>query len=100
MKITLTASQQWRLDSTSGGWGYFTAAGNDIDYDQKDKLKCPNERLGALVYIQNGKCYYAGEHKPSLTLQPKEEIHFYMNDTEGSYNDNEGTIKVRWRIVN
>lgn len=103
VKITLTASQEWRLDSTSGGWGYSTAAGFDHNlYDQetKDKLKCPNERLGALVYIQNGKCYYAGEHKPSLTLQPKEEIHFYMNDVEGGYNDNAGTIKVRWRIVN
>lgn len=100
VKITLTASEKWRLDSESNGWSYFTAAGKNIDIEMKDKLKCPNERLGALVYIQNGKCYYAGEHKPSLTLQPKEEIHFYMNDIEGGYSDNEGTIKVRWAIVN
>jgi hypothetical protein len=99
VKITLTASGEWRLDS-GNGLSYFSAAGKNINIDMKDKLKCPNERLGALVYIQNGKCYYAGDHKPSLTLQPKEEIHFYMNDIEKGYDDNEGTIKVRWRIVN
>jgi len=102
VKITLTTSEKWRLGSQGDGWSYVTAAGDDRDNDQKakDQLKCPNVRLGALVYIRNGKCYYAGEHKPSLTLQPKEEIYFYMNDTEGGYDDNNGTIKVRWSIVN
>ncbi len=37
VKITLTASQKWRMDSESHGWSYFTAAGNDIDFEMKDK---------------------------------------------------------------
>lgn len=59
-----------------------------------------NADAGALVAkLQDGNCIYVGEEK-IITLAPKETIRFYINDSPGLYENNQGLLIVRWSIEN
>ena len=59
-----------------------------------------NADAGALVAkLQDGNCIHVGEEKV-ITLAPKETIRFYINDSPGLYENNQGLLIVRWSIEN
>ncbi|MBW4616835.1 MAG: hypothetical protein KME21_27045 [Desmonostoc vinosum HA7617-LM4] len=101
IKVHFHANGQWAVGKANNGYEDVTAEGytREIDESTKKQLKCPDQILGALIYIRKGKCYHAGENMV-LPLEADEEIDFYINDHAEGYDDNRGILKVNWDIVN
>lgn len=76
--------------------GYISPAG-DPNFPS-DKTPCIRAPLGALIVMGNhDKCVAYGE-QGSFDLEPREIVRFLMNDVEGMYNDNQGSIDVHLSI--
>ncbi|WP_193197692.1 hypothetical protein [Nostoc sp. MG11] len=101
VKAHFHASGEWAVGKAADGFEYVTVEGytREIDESTKKLFKCPDQKLGALIYIRKGKCYHAGEDTV-LPLEAEEEINFYINDHAEGYNDNRGIVKVTWDIAN
>ncbi|MEB3826099.1 hypothetical protein, partial [Phormidium sp. CCY1219] len=66
--------------------------------DQYQKmLKYPNNTAFSLVAV-NPKTNEVTEVAPEtkISLKPGETLKFIVNDVEGTYNDNTGTLTVKW----
>jgi hypothetical protein len=101
VKLHFHAEGKWAVGKDSDGYEYVAAEGytRDIDEATKKALKCPDQKLGALIYIRKGKCYHAGENIV-LPIEADEDIDFYINDHAEGYDDNRGIMKVTWDIAN
>ena len=79
--------------------GYITAKGAG-DFSANSRRHCPGFPLGALIVsTEQQKCLASGD-QGSFDLQPNQTAYFLMNDVNGKYEDNAGSIQVKLSLTN
>jgi hypothetical protein len=99
-KIEFEATGKWLAipsDNTDTGVprtakGYISPDG-DPNFIKSNVTPC-RAPVGALIVIKDDKCLTAYGKQGSFYLDPGETVRFLMNDVEGMYNDNQGSIDV------
>jgi hypothetical protein len=62
-------------------------------------ILCNAPASSLVVKNSRGDCQYMGKDK-TIYMALKETIYFYINDIRGFYDDNKGSVKVKWSIEN
>ncbi|MFB2922995.1 MULTISPECIES: hypothetical protein [Aerosakkonema] len=96
--LKIEAEGTWTYGGKGGFGEEVSGDGNPKDMGRNPYLRYPNITPAALVAEIDGKAVASGKGQ-TFDLPPGKTVFFINNDQKGVYNDNKGSLKIKWFIA-
>jgi hypothetical protein len=98
VKLKLEAEGQWSYGGKDAFANQVDGDGNTTQTGRNPYMRFPDITPSALVAVKNGQAVASGKEQ-TVELRPSESVTFINNDQPGVYDDNSGSLTLKWSIA-
>lgn len=98
LTLTIQAEGKWSYGGKEAFANQVDGNGNVAQTGRNPYMRFPDVTPAALVAVKNNQAVASGKSQ-MISLEPGESVYFINNDQPGVYDDNSGSLTIKWSIA-